>query len=482
MQYNYLNFYRASGWWTLAASIPVFGFIILLCLGFDGLFGQDSYEYLSYAKKLKLYLMGGEYPGDIVWPKAYLGVLSLGLFIVNSAFAGQLLSFCCFLGTALALYKIVLALYQDQRSAAIFVTITFLLSAYMFRTSVVVMSDAFSVFCLTLTFHYALNYASTLRVKDIILFSLTASLGVFSRYAVLVPLAPIIFWTTLNWLKGKQWKHALALLFFLVGYLFNEHLEGSGSLFLNHHLIKQWSVTNFFESEFINTTDLQQPSATFLLPNLLYNFIGLFHPGFFLLSPLLIFFALPIKRPRKEFVVLMLSCVFYLIFLSGLIFQSSRYLLLIYPLFLVMLFPAFIKLMGRINRWERRWVQWSVLLLIGAQLALLERGIWPSYSMNSLEREVAESLMQYEGSTLYSFELDISLQQRGVEMNYKSLWKQRYTSFEKGGLVLFNPERVNQTFKGKNPMLNWKQLSINNTLVPLLSFKDGWNLYKIEND
>ena len=480
MHYNFLKSFFTNEWWRLVALIPVIGFITLLFLGFDGLFGQDSYEYLRYAKRLKIYISGGAFPGDIVWPKAYLGILSFGLFFVKGALAGQLLSFCCFLGTALALYKSLVVLYKEERIAKIYVTLAFLLSGYMFRSSVVVMSDAFSVFFLSIAFYHALIYTKLLNFKNIALFSLAVSLGFFGRYAVLVPLAPIILWVVYSWIKGKQWTHAFVLLIFIGVYLINAHLEGSGSLLLNHHMVEQWSISNFFETEFFNTIDPQQPSASFLLPNLLYNAVGLFHPGFFILSPFLIFFSNISLKPRNETVILVLSCGLYLIFLSGLIFQSSRYISLIYPLFLMLFFPAFIKFWGNLKRWNHKLKQLFILLIIGLQLTLLTRSMWPSYKMNKLEREVTDGLSKFEGSTLYSFELDIALQQRGVKMNYKSLWEQQYTSFEIGDLVLFNPERVNQTYTGKNPMVNWERLSTSHSLATMESFKDGWKLYKIE--
>ena len=89
-------------------------------------------------------------------------------------------------------------------------------------------------------------------------------------------------------------------------------------------------------------------------------------------------------------------------------------------------------------------------------------------------------MMNYSGQTLYSFELDVALKERGVLMDYRSMWSQKHASFKDGALVLFNPERTNQTFKNKTPMQNWELLKQSHSLALEHQFEQGWKLYKIE--
>ena len=50
---------------------PVLLLIFNLLTGFNGLYGQDSFEYLRYSRELHEYLSGGELPGTFFWPVLY---------------------------------------------------------------------------------------------------------------------------------------------------------------------------------------------------------------------------------------------------------------------------------------------------------------------------------------------------------------------------------------------------------------------------
>jgi hypothetical protein len=48
--------------------IPFLLMLILRIVGFDGLYGQDSYEYLRYATAIHYYRPDGSHPGIYFWP------------------------------------------------------------------------------------------------------------------------------------------------------------------------------------------------------------------------------------------------------------------------------------------------------------------------------------------------------------------------------------------------------------------------------
>ena len=67
---------------------------LLACrlFGFNGLYGQDSHEYLRYAKAIKLYLNGGSDAGNFFWPVVYPFVGALLSFIVPIKISLQVVS------------------------------------------------------------------------------------------------------------------------------------------------------------------------------------------------------------------------------------------------------------------------------------------------------------------------------------------------------------------------------------------------------
>lgn len=63
--------------------ILVLFILIHLILDFDGLYGQDSYEYLRYTKALHFYFKTGIPPGDYFWPLFYPIIGSIFSFFFN---------------------------------------------------------------------------------------------------------------------------------------------------------------------------------------------------------------------------------------------------------------------------------------------------------------------------------------------------------------------------------------------------------------
>ena len=54
----------------------------------------------------------------------------------------------------------------------------------------------------------------------------------------------------------------------------------------------------------------------------------------------------------------------------------------------------------------------------------------PILERNHLEQEITSKLENYQNKTLYSFDIDIALQGRGLDFEYKNLWIEKYNTFE----------------------------------------------------
>mgnify|MGYP001587446872 CR=1 FL=1 len=463
---------------NLLLFFPIAILIFLIALGFDGLYGQDGYEYARYAIKLREFLLGGEFPGDVVWPKVYLFILATFSLALPISLAGQLISLLAFYACYYFLKKTISLLYGSNEKAEPFLLIAFLLSPYILRLSVVVMADTFAMLSVIATAYYYFRYKKSSKLVDIALCVLWGTLGVFSRYAVLVPIAPFLLWAMVHWLGIKKWKHLVVLTIPIFVFFINLLLEGSGSKFTNHHLIENWSFLNLFKSEFFAPAGLEISNRNYLLPNGIFYFFSFFHPGFFVL--LGVAMLVNIKKLREYLRLspspLIISIILYSIFLSGITFQGNRYIALSYPLFLIFSFPAIRDFIERLKKNYATLIVGCVLL----QLTLFVRAMWPSYNMNETERNLVAEMEPFEGSVLYSFEVDISMQQRGLDFQYISLWKEEIKDFQSGALVVFNEPRIAKLYTDKNPMKNWNRLQQDYSLNPIKKMKSGWTLYKIE--
>lgn len=459
-------------------ALPLIVLLVLRLLGFDGLYGQDSYEYLRYTENIQEFILGGNHPGDLVWPKGYLILCGLLGFIVPNALGGQLISLFCLYGIAYFLEKLIKLFHSNQRYLKIYVLTTLLLAPYILRLSVVMMADTLAILAVIATTYFAFKYKNERTTKTACAFLFWAAFAGFSRYAALVPIAPLLVWVALLWLRKPRLKHLLALIAPSLILIVHFYLEAGGSDFIGHHFIEHWHFKNLFQSSFITEAELQIPNEHYQYPNLIYYIFTLFHPGFFFGSAIIL--ALNLKNIkgylRQIPLLIFLSILLYIVFLAGITFQGSRYLSLIYPLFLLILYPAFADSLEKIKKHQNK----GLILLIIIQLALFYRAMLPFYQLNQLEQKLAKSLEEYQGEVLYTFDVDVAMQQRKLNFDFRSIWQEELDVFEPNALVLFNEERISEKFKGKNPMLNWEKMNQSMRLVEVEKLDSGWNLYRLE--
>ncbi len=456
-------------------TIPIVVLLILTFLGFDGLYGQDSYEYIRYIERLKSFLLGGEYPGDLFWPKGYVLFVAFLSFILPTYFAAQIVSLICFYASFYFLINILKLLHVKSQNVYSFGIVSFLLAPYLLRLGVIVMSDSLAISCLLGASFFALKYSKKSSNYSILWACLLVSYGAFTRYAVIIPLIPIVIWVAILWIKSSKWSQILVLIIPCFLFWVHLYLEGNGSDFTEHHFINNWEILNLFRNQFVTEVALQIPNESYLFPNIIYYSGIYFYPGFFFLIGICVaLYYKQFKKALKRFPLAFgLSIIFYTIFISGITYQSSRYATIAYPLFALFAFPFFDSFMKKLDRWKKP----TLIFLVAIQLLLFIRAMSPTYQLNKLERNLAEHLEPYQNQTLYSFDVDIALQQRGLNFSYKSLWIEEYLAFEKNALVLFNEAKISSQFSGKNPMINWNR--VKDRLILVEELGQGWNLYRI---
>ncbi|AWM13950.1 hypothetical protein DI487_08800 [Flavobacterium sediminis] len=243
--------------------------------------------------------------------------------------------------------------------------------------------------------------------------------------------------------------------------------------FLQHNWLKSWSVQNFYKRSF--TT----PDGTNynFLPNIIYAFSSLFHPRY-LFSGILFFpFLFKNFLKKRAVILLTLSFLAYSFFLSGIPFQNSRFLIVSFPLLLIILYPGF-QLLAATFLSLKIYIATGIATFV-LQLFLCYLALKPTQERNHLEKEIAQELIPYQNAVLYSFDMDVALQGRGLHFEYQNLWQQEYVTVHENSLLLFNSQKFSRQWEGKNPMKNWNFISNNYRLQVLEELPEGWKLYKI---
>lgn len=454
--------------------LPLLLFATTRYMGFDGLYGMDSFEYFRYSKEVNNYILGGGHPGAFFWTAGYPLVTAILGLLLPISLAGQVVSLLSLYGIFYFSWRIVKLIYTSETGIA-YLLISLLLAPYLLRNGVQFMSDLLAVFCLVATTFYGFLFIKNQTYTALIWCSFFAAFACFVRLGTGISIIPLFIAVAIMGVKHFKPTYLMALIPLIAVYSLH-YLFAVDTNLGTHHFIDEWSFSNFFESSFSSNATHNLASHSNPFPNIIYYFGLYFYPGFFFLNGIFLLYWIKIKKTFRVYeCVLIASTLITSLFLAGVTYQGDRYLFPAYPMLVILLLPAFNQLFAKLKSFKSV----VIIFLIIVQLGLSARAIYPTFERNRLEKEIVEELSSYQNATLYIFEMDLALQQRGLNFEYKNLWEKEYQNFETG-YVLFNLSKFELSFAGKPPMNNWEKLSNNYELKKLKTFKNGWKLYEIQ--
>lgn len=449
--------------------------LIYFVFSFDGLYGQDAYEYLRYTEALRNFVITGQPPGDYFWGVYYpiLGAL-LSFIIPNVALALQLVSVLSLLITSLYLDKITQLVYRENELKNI-PFLFFTLSPIVLIHSFLVMSDMLACCFTTVAIYLILRFLESSKDKFLftgIAFALFATL---TRYGAAVVLLPFCITLFVHLIKNKKYQLFLLAVPILILIAFPHLLiRSQNSLqFLSHQWLQTWNISNLLKSDF--TTIDGQSHNHFI--NFVYGFFSFGHPIFIFPGILLLAFAFKMKNfQMNTYQKLILSAILlYALFLSGIPFQNKRFLLLSFPLVIVFLFPTIKQLFAGVKH-----PKFVFIFLFLSQISFAFYFGKSFYDRNILEKNIVQEMKSYQGRTLYVFDIDIAMQGRKMDFIYKNLWMEKYADFEKNALVLVNEKQLQKQWEGKNPLLNWERIQAQYQIRKIKTLAGDFNLYLID--
>jgi hypothetical protein len=459
----------------IAYLFPILAWIIV-CFGFsfDGLYGQDAYEYLRYTEALKSFFTIGKTPGDYFWGIYYPIIGSVLSFIVSkTAMALQLISVLSLCIGSIYLEKIIRLVYNPNTTQNI-PFLFFTLSPFVLVYSVLVMSDMFACGLTIAAVYHLLVFVKKEAAKNLVFGTCLVMLAILTRYAAAVILFPFCVLVLIHIIKNRNYIYPIISLI-AAGLIAVPHIviRSQNSLqFLSHEWLASWNISNLFRMQF-STVDGEMHYNCI---NLIYTFFIFFHPAFLVFGFVLVLFFLKARKIElgKYQTLFLIAVILYSVFLAGIPFQNKRFLTLAFPFAIVFLFPLIKQLYQRLSHPK---LVFTIIALIQLSLAVYYGKSF--YDRNLLERNIAREIEKYNGSTIYAFDIDIALKSRKPDFNYRSLWKEKHTGFEKNALLLVNEKQLKKQWKGKNPLLNWQNAKLNYHLEKLKKMDGDFNLYRI---
>jgi len=467
----------------IAATLPLFAvllcFILQFIVGFDGLYGQDAYEYLRYANAIKKYLIQGIHPGDYFWPVWYP---ITGAFL-SFIFQDMILSLQIVSSVSLAIVIIysskIIRLLMPEVNTIASNTYSILLigiSPVLFKHGFIIMSDMLTLAFITMSMYYLFSASISYKIKHIILGFLLASLAFMTRYAAIIIIAPICLYS--GWIfiyKNKNWYFIIpAIIISTVPLIPHILIRNSQTVdFVQHNLLTSWNLANLFKSNFVTKDGTSSNS----FPNILYSFLGLFHPRYSLFAFVLLFLGFRKIRWNSINVILSISIVSYLFFLSGIPFQNNRFLLLVQPLLMILLFPAALQF---IHQRKQPFKIAIVTIILTTQIVLIPIGFRYVYNRNKFERNLYQYLVTINAPAIYTMDVDVALKGRGYPSPIYNIFTQTYPQPNKNAIIIYNENTFNSQWKGMNPYANWTYFNESFELKEIKHFSNGFGVYKFK--
>ncbi len=464
------SFSKYGLWLTPIAlfALLAFGF------GFNGLYGQDSHEYLRFAKAWKMSGFAPDLVQEFQWPVGFpLGGILLSYVGLPMMWSLNIVSLLAAIGTLVMTSKLIEQLY-DGKTGYLWLILGGASQVYFIRGGVLVMSDMLCAFFVVSTYYHLVRYRAKKQTLAILLMLISAAAAFFTRYAsvpLLIP--PVVAGAFVLFRSGSKALKVSGVLFLtailsLLVWSNNRFLALSGGLF------HQWDIGNLLSL----TVQNDDGSYVKTVPNVLYVFANFFHIGYLTMGIILIPFYKRCKPALKEKTLWIGLCL-YLLVLVGLETQNYRFLILSHPLVLVVLFGAFDGLSDGLTKKGIRTIFLCGVLSFNA--AFFYYSFSKTFAMHNAEKQVSNTLKEIDHDGLvYTFYVDQSFSSYGVNNKVENLYLERYDSFEKGALVIFNPVQFDQQWNGTKVMDNWQNLTTNYALDTLKKLDNNWTFYAIK--
>jgi len=461
---------RQFYWIPVLIFVP-FSWLICRLADFNGLYGQDSHEYLRYSKELANYLTGGPDPGLFFWPVTYPLIAAFVSFVIPSILSLQFVSIVsaaiCYTYFGKTINLVYPGGTQRQRYSLLF----FLCSPFFLRAAVIGMSDMLCCTLIVCSIYHTINAEKKPESNSLVIAILLGILAIQTRYVSGILLLPllVLFMRTIRKRRLFFFFGIAATVLAITPSIFFK--QNHAFEFLDHPWLSDWSVLNWFRKDFTNI----EGDFLYTFPNILYILSPILHPGYCFLGIMLLYFTIKSKVLVSKW--WLATVIIYLLFLAGIPFQNLRFIFVVFPLVLLLLYPGYELLMEKYTNRTFKLVFLIVILILQAGLTL--RAVKPFYDYQKEEKIIAEELNKIPPQELYTFAIDGALRTYEVPQDVINVWTLQNSLIPAGSLFLYNPTRFEAQQNNMPPGKIYNRLKSQGKLTYFKVLPNGWQLYRI---
>lgn len=448
--------------------------LFVFAAGFNGLFGSDSHTQLAFSRSIASYMFGDGEVAASWWPANYPLAAALLNWLNNAPLAMQLISLTAFVGVLYNMRSLLKFLWP-KRPHSFFMWAFVALSPYLLRASVVAMADMLCLYFITgslLAFAWFKRYANAPALSA---FALLSGLAVTTQYTALVVLFP--FMIAISWEALRRWKFVplgLAFFLFFIAWLPEWALKGTDfSNSFSGPYFTSWNAANWFKAAFNEGFG----ASEYVLPNIVFAFNSLVHPGFLIAGIAFVWFF---RREDLEVHVIrigLLGFLLYSLFVAGIPYQNNRVMLLSFPVVLLAINPAFDRFLLWLGRWPTVQKMFPAALLV-LQLGLCTIPFYRAWSYTHNEQQIAEYLtVNHSHETVLTVGKALALESYRVPLEINPTVE---AANAKGSLLLYNAEAAKSMVSNRSLAALQAAIGNRERFELLHEFNDDWQLYRIQ--
>jgi hypothetical protein len=438
-----------------------------------GLNGQDAHDYLRIAKEWSHWSIGEGRPRMVEHPHGYpiAGAL-LGIF--GSELLGlRLISASALLLIAAMMRWLLLRPGAERIRVDVYVLLAVVLSPFMLRYSMVVMSDVPAMAIMMAAFLFTVRWLSEGRSCWPTLALLFIGLALGFRIAVAPLVLPLILAIVHGPSAGRRMRWVamfVGLALLIVGAWY---ALGADVLGMLGSPLREWSPFNLFRRELHSDDGVLH----YTFPNLLYVTSVVIHPGFFVMGLLLIPFVRRSDLGPVHARLALIMAVCYLLFIAGMPFQNDRVLLMVLPLVALLCYPAFTRALEFLRSKKIEW-RCAVAVLAVIQAGLFIRAMVPFIHRSTVEQELAAIVNSEKPELVYTHGMGAAFVTYCPGVKVNELWYMELDHFEKGAMVVVHPRNLEDQWEGRPPAINWTRAQLQGVQV-LHQRQDGWIVARV---
>lgn len=464
---------------------------------FDGLYGQDAYDYYRYAVSLRDSLARGQGAPPFFWPIGYPLHVAAAQFSAGahssaaqavSVVAGALVAPLTF---ALAREAVKPIDARRAQRVGLMAGLIAAMAGQMLLSSISIMSDATGLAWATASAWLVARYARTLRPATLALASLALAIAVVTRWVFGLVALPWTIAVLLAWRRDWRsigWRCAalLSLAALAIGGLVVATQVLPGNAYTGDLRVVHWDPANALRSQVVNTDG----AWTYPLPIGLFYLQPLAAPSY--IFPLLIPFWLTglwalarVNAPARTLLIAWPLAVY--VFLSGIAWENPRFALALFPPLAVWVGLGFDRL------WEQR-PALHVPVVALAGVALIGTLAWSGRVVGNfvgaknadLARVDRMSARLPRGSRVLTFGLTLSLDYY-TDLEVIELYSESPESLTErlsncaAAFVYVDIENLDRQWRGLSPEVNYRWLRDEAGLEEIDRF-GGYTLFSVKKD